>query len=396
MVTALAAVCASLAAREREVDAWLRAELGRQPVPFYFSTDLRVSAHKVVSVDANLFPGGFNNLPQAALPVARRAAEAWFRRNHPAARKVALVVERLTRNPYYAVHLDFLREIVQAGCAEVRLAVLGGEPLVLEGHHRRVAAGVLRREGDRLAVDGFEPDLVLLNNDLTAEVPAILEGAAAKVVPPLAAGWAQRRKSGHFFHYERVTDDFARAFAVDPWVLRAYFNVCHKVDISKQVGLDCLAEAVNETWLDIQANFGRVGSAERPFVVLKADAGTYGMGVVMLGDPEGARNLNRRQRKSLSVIKDGAAVRDILIQEGVPTACRVEGLVAEPVYYFIGTELVGGFWRLNQGHDEYSNLNSRGMSFWPMNPGHQDRNLATVQRVVASLGLLATARELAA
>lgn len=388
-------LCANLDGRRDAVEEWLVAEFAKQRVPFCCSVDLRVSDHKIASVDANLFPGGFNNLARADRDRAAAATVRLLASQWPTVHRIAVITERHTRNPYYATHLGVLRDILVAAGVEVRLVFLDGEAVTLSGHHNEVAVGVLRRDGDRVMAGDWVPDLVLLNHDQSGGVPAILEGISVEVVPPLEAGWSRRRKSAHFFQYERVVGRFARAFGLEAWLLQAYFNVCNRVDVSKRVGLDCLVRAIEETLSDITDNYARIGSDTKAFVALKADAGTYGMGVVMLEAAAAARQLNRRQRQNLSVGKDGVAVRDILIQEGVPTKLRVEGFVAEPVYYMIGTEVVGGFWRLNETHGERDNLNSRGMFFWPMVGGNQPQGAAAyTQRVVARLAVLATAREL--
>ena len=68
----------------------------------------------------------------------------------------------------------------------------------------------LVRRGNRIGLQDFDPCVVVLNNDLSAGVPAILENLEQQVIPPLFAGWATRRKSRHFTAYSRVAAEFAR------------------------------------------------------------------------------------------------------------------------------------------------------------------------------------------
>ncbi len=393
----LAALLELLDAQKDEVESWLAAEFAKREPPFYCSVDVRVSEHKIAPIDTNLFPGGFNNLGEKAREQAGAAARAVVQRQWPEAKRALVIAERHTRNPYYAEHLTTLRAILEAAGLEVRLALAAGEPATLRGHREEFELAPVARSGDRLtAADGFEPDLVILNHDQSGGTPAILEDVAQPVLPPPRAGWAHRRKSAHFFQYERVAARFARAFGFDPWLITSYFNVCHRVDISRNIGLGCLEQVIDDTLGDIAAKYRELGTDSKPFAVLKADAGTYGMGVVMVDEAEQVRRLNRRQRSNLSSAKDGVAINDILVQEGVPTADRIEGLVAEPVCYMIGAEVVGGFWRLNQSKGPRENLNSRGMLFWSMpqqSPSY--RRTAHAIDVVARLALLATTRELA-
>ena len=396
MSTPLAGLEADLDARRDEIEKWLEEELSKQRLPFYCSVDLRACDHKVAPVDTNLFPGGFNNLSKSARERGAAAGRKVLDRHWPDVSRVLILTERHTRNPYYASHLAVLREIVAGAGAEVRLAFLEGGAETLSAHHQKVGVEELERDGDTLRVGDFVPELVILNHDQTSGTPEAIKGVTQQFAPPPEAGWSHRRKSAHFFQYERVAARFCRSLDIDPWLVTAYFNVCSRVDVSKNIGLGCLARSVDETIEDIRSNYERNGVDDRPFVVLKADAGTYGMGVVMVESAQEAQGLNRRQRQNLSVLKEGVSSNDILIQEGVPTTDRVEGLVAEPVLYMVGSEIVGGFWRLNQSKRERENLNSRGMLFWPMEGGNSPEPLRSYTLgVVARLALLATTRELA-
>jgi hypothetical protein len=59
--------------------------------PFYGSTDLRNSGFKLAPVDLNLFPGGFNNLNDAFMPLCVQAAQAAIERICPDASKLLLI-----------------------------------------------------------------------------------------------------------------------------------------------------------------------------------------------------------------------------------------------------------------------------------------------------------------
>jgi glutamate--cysteine ligase len=62
---------------------------------------------------------------------------------------------------------------------------------------------VIRTKG-RLGVKDFDPCTILLNNDLRAGVPGILEDLHEQyLLPPLHAGWSTRRKSNHFSALKR-------------------------------------------------------------------------------------------------------------------------------------------------------------------------------------------------
>ncbi len=46
-------------------------------------------------------------------------------------------------------------------------------------------------------------------------------------------------------------------------------------------------------------------------MIVKADAGTYGMGIMSVKDPADVRDLNRKQRNKMAVVKEGLQVTDV-------------------------------------------------------------------------------------
>jgi glutamate--cysteine ligase len=70
----------------------------------------------------------------------------------------------------------------------------------------------LVRSRYRLGLEDFDPCAVLLNNDLTAGIPDILQNLNEQfILPPLHAGWATRRKSNHFAAYDEVAERVRQA-----------------------------------------------------------------------------------------------------------------------------------------------------------------------------------------
>ena len=146
--------------------------------------------------------------------------------------------------------------------------------------------------------------------------------------------------------------------------------------------------------------------AQEPFLVVKADAGTYGMAVMMIKDPKELLELNRKQRTRMSASKGGVQVSRVIIQEGVYSFETVgdDQAVAEPVVYGIGRHVIGGFYRVHKKRGPSENLNAPGMDFLPLafskpcNVPHADAeenaNRFYAYSVVARLAMLAAAREL--
>ena len=137
-------------------------------------------------------------------------------------------------------------------------------------------------------------------------IPAILQGLHEQVVlPPVHAGWAVRRKSNHFAAYDEVANDFAKAIGIDPWRINPEFGVCGQINFQERTGEECLAGQVDSLLTRIRAKYKEYGVTDEPFVVVKADAGTYGMGVMTVKDASEVVGLNRRQRNKMAVVKEG-------------------------------------------------------------------------------------------
>jgi glutamate--cysteine ligase len=268
----------------------------------------------------------------------------------------------------------------------------------------------LLRTKRRLGLKDFDPCTILLNNDLSAGLPPVLEGLHEQyLLPPLHAGWAVRRKSNHFNAYEEVAKKFAKLLGMDPWLINPMYAQCGKVNFHEGEGLDCLQGNVDALLGKIRRKYKEYGIQERPFVIVKADAGTYGMGIMTVRDAKDLAELNRKTRNKMSVIKDGQSVSEVLIQEGVPTYERINEAVAEPVVYMIDRYVVGGFYRVHAERGIDENLNSPGASFVPLafaesthlprpgeKPGASAPNRFYMYGVIARLAMLAASYELEA
>ncbi|HEX4782595.1 MAG TPA: glutamate--cysteine ligase, partial [Usitatibacter sp.] len=353
-----------------EIERWFRTKWMEHPVNFYASVDLRNSGFKLAPVDTNLFPGGFNNLNSEFLPLCVHAAMSAVQRICPDTRRFLIVPENHTRNAHYLQNVAVLGRILEGAGFDVRFGSLIPDlqgPLEVEtSAGEKITLEPLQRRGNRVGVEGFDPCAVLLNNDLSAGIPAILRGIEQPVLPPLVAGWATRRKSHHFHVYDRVAEDFAKLIGIDPWVINPAFSQCGKVNFAEKEGEDCLVANVEFVLNEVREKYAKYGITEQPFCIVKADAGTYGMGIMTVKSPEDVRNLNRKTRNKMAVIKEGQPVHEVIIQEGVYTFESVDNGVAEPVVYMMDQFVVGGFYRVHTGRGIDENLNSPGAQYAPL------------------------------
>jgi glutamate--cysteine ligase len=229
------------------------------------------------------------------------------------------------------------------------------------------------------------------------------------LLPPLHAGWAVRRKSKHFHSYEEVAKKFAKLMGMDPWLINPMYAQCGQVNFAEGTGIDCIQGQVDALITKVRRKYKEYGIQEKPFVVVKADAGTYGMGIMTVRDAAELNEIGRRTKNKMSVIKEGQPVSEVIIQEGVLTNERVNDAVAEPVVYMLDRYVVGGFYRVHAERGVDENLNAPGAAFVPLafaEPNHLPRpgtkpgvsapNRFYMYGVIARLAMLAASYELEA
>lgn len=393
-----------------EIEHWFRNQWQEHTPPFYGSVDLRNAGFKLAQVDMNLFPGGFNNLNPDFHPLCVQATMMALEGFCPDARRLLLIPENHTRNLFYLQNVAAIARILRQSGVMVRIGTLNPEittPTRLdlpEGGYLTLEP--VQRQGRRIRLPDFDPCAVLLNNDLSAGIPPILSDIDQMLLPPLQAGWAVRRKTRHFAAFDRVAHDFSQLIGIDPWVINPYFTGVSGLDFQTREGEQCLADAVSDILNKTRLKYAEHGIDEQPFAIVKADAGTYGMGVMSVKSPDEVLGLNRKQRNKMSVVKEGLEVSEVIVQEGVPTFEQINAAVAEPVIYMIDRFVVGGFYRVHTGRGPDENLNAPGMHFVPLafatpsnTPDCDGRPDCQANRfyaygVVARLALLAAALEL--
>ena len=357
---------------QTKIEAWFRSKWKEYKPPFYGSVDIRNAGYKMASIDMNLFPGGFNNLNPNFVQLASHAALDAVERACPQAKSVLIVPENHTRNTFYLQNVYALSNILRNAGFEVRLGSINPEitePVELEtALGDTVTLEPLQRTRGRVHLaDGFSPCLILLNNDLSAGVPDILKDISQTVLPPLHGGWTTRRKTAHFSAYNDVAAEFAALVGMDEWQINPYFEQISGLNFQEREGEDALADAVERMLAKIQAKYDEKGITDQPFVIVKADAGTYGMGVMSVKSADEVRGLNRKNRNKMAKIKEGLEVSEVIVQEGIYTYETLHGAVSEPVVYMMDRFVVGGFFRVHEGRGADENLNATGMSFVPLN-----------------------------
>lgn len=351
-----------------DIEQWFQtAWKGRIP-PIYSSVDLRNAGFKIVPVDTNLFPAGFNNLSEEIITEGSKVMREVLRRFFVKNKNILIVPENHTRNKFYLKNLQALVSLLEQADCVVRLgswALEYGEPVKLEvDNHYFLTLEPILRDGNRIGLAGFDPSVILLNNDLSSGVPSLIQYLDEQAVfPPVSVGWTTRRKSSHFKFYSEVAKQFSEHIKIDPWTIDPYWDYCEKVDFQNAFYAESLADQVATLLARIREKYDQYNITKEPYVVLKANSGTYGMGVMTVKDPTEVLSLNRKQRNKMSVVKDGLPVTSLFLQEGVFTIESVGTATAEPVLYMIDCSVMGGFYRSHPSKKWDQNLNAPGMHF---------------------------------
>lgn len=387
------------------IEAWFREHWSCwNNVPLTCSVDLRNSGFKISAVDTNLFPAGFNNLNPDLLPLSVQAAQYAMGKYHPNCRRILIISENYDRNNAYNLSLIQLQRIFSIAGYEVKVGRIDQDFIDsdIETEYGILEVNRVKKVDDRLIANGFNPCIVFLNRDLSEGIPKELEGIEQVITPVPEMGWSSRLKSTHFEYYQDVCAEFAREFNFDVWRISPLFRRCENIDFLKSQGLKELAIIVDKLLKDIKEKYLQHDIPHKPFVAVKSDSGTYGMGVMMIDSSEQLFNMNRKQRVKMSKSKGKQDINQVIVQEGIYSFEDYDKAVAEPVVYLIGHSVVGGFYRIHKNKGISENLNSPGMEFKPLAfsepcntpETHSAPNRFYIYGVLARLALLAAVREI--
>ena len=382
-------------------------------LPIYSSVDIRDAGFKAAVVDTNIFPAGFNNLcPHGQEDGVELIKKAILRRVD-GCRNILIIAEEHTRNTWYLENIRILEEMIRKAGFNVKTATfLDVQPSFCEkarsveletatGHPVRIYCFNKILEDYKAGIEKF--CLIIMNNDLTTGIPEILKQANVPIYPSVSAGWHSRHKSYHFKHTDDLMRELADILEMDPWLFSAFFDTAQNININEEDDRKRLKEQCDALLAKIQKKYDEHGIEEKPYLVLKSDSGTYGMGVMAVENTGDILTLNRKKRNALHVGKSSQVISRYLIQEGVPTIHNVENQVSEVVIYQIENNLVGGFYRTHASKGERDNLNSKGASFKTICP-HSDKygdcgihpniNVFDIYRIIARVAGVAAHREI--
>ena len=386
-------------AKRQEITEWMEKKRAEVPIPIYGSVDVRDAGWKIAVVDANHFPAGFNNVAPEDEQHLSALLKNHINRRDEKCRWVHLYPESHTRNAAYVENLKTLQRLIEqagfrctVGSPELAdhgsLAGISG-PLNLD-----IVSLQMVNDEESIVVNGKQPDLILLNNDLTEGIVPGL--GTSRVSPPPVMGWHSRKKSHHYDALSDYVSEIAELIGIEPWCLITDWFVSKDKCLDRESCRIELAAEVDDFIQRIKDKYHTLGIDREPVVFIKNDSGTYGLGILSVRSGEELLSLSNRKMRKLMYSKGGVEVENFLIQEGIPTRLETaDGGPVEPVVYLVDGQAASWFYRINEKKSDIDNLNSPSASFESYTDvGHlYGENAHGWHALVAELSMLAMGKE---
>lgn len=335
-------------------------------VPLYTSIDLRHSSFKTAPIDTNIFPAGFHNLALTCQEHATRVIGHYLTNAMQTAKisdhNILLVVENFDRNLQYLANIIALEKILEGTGAKIKKIKL------------------LDAELDCLMADDYYADIIVLNADLTSGFPKKLTdlteswqqqyGITTNIIPSISYGWYQRSKFNHFRLYNKLAASIAKEIGFDPWLCSTHIGFYDNIDFRSLQGGDKLAQMVDDLITKTQQKYTEYGIKQQPYAIVKADHGTFGMGVIKVDSGDDVLHFNKKIRHKMAKVRDGVENHKVMIQEGISSSLTTSGLshsqtietrAAERVLYLAAGEIIGTMLRSVPNKNSSDILNAAGM-----------------------------------
>lgn len=399
--------------QEKQIHEWMDNEYKKfeHTIP-YNSMDIRNSGFKIAPVDVNFFPAGFNNLSDDSLKLASKKIYSFIKNLNPNAKKILLIAEDHDRNLKYLENLLCIKNILTNAGFNTTIANFANkekktikidEEKTIEIDGIQLKPNYINKQSNKYInkqsnkkilitiTDQFEPDLIIINNDMTIQYPSILDEIEQIITPNLLCGWFNRKKSTYFNIYQNLMNEFATEFSIDPWLFSSISNEIDNIDFKNKNDLEKIAnltekilQKTKEKYLEYEIKW------TNPYCFIKSNNGTYGMGVISVESSDEIFSLNKSSRKDMKVGKQGQEINSVIIQEGIPTIEKVGSSTAEKTLYLVDGNLIGGFFRCNSGKNSKISLNAHS-SFYEKIP-YNDIN-KPILNFLAKMSYIAAGRE---
>ena len=342
------------------VDEWLVKKQQETTLPVYGSFDIRDAGWKVVVVDSNAFPAGFNNLKIGDHEILSLRLRDWFSSLENTPNQILIWPEGHSRNSGYMENLIVIKSLIENLGFEV---LIGTDILSPQSIH--TSRGILdfveiKIDEEHVYADGKLVDHIILNADLSE---GSLELPGVKISPPDHMGWHIRSKCNHFSYVSKLVHELGDLVGIDPWLIGPWGFISKGRCLDDQLCRERLAGEIQQGLDFIQSKYDEHGIDANPSLFIKNDKGTYGLGVLRIDSPEEIINLSNRKKNRLTYAKGGNQAEDFLLQEAVPTSIQSLNSVIEPVGYGINGDVCSWFYRSNEKYGVLDNLNTPSTQF---------------------------------
>ncbi|MBV6492680.1 MAG: hypothetical protein LDLANPLL_00677 [Turneriella sp.] len=368
--------------------------------PLYMSADIRDAEFKIASIDANLYPAGFNNLDSSFYALAVKELKAALsKKNITQGAHLLLVSEEHTRNLFYLENIHVLKTLLENAGYKITVTTafeLEGALYANTFAHLQSASGnivsLLNPTEAKAHLNNFSA--IVMNHDSSAGTPQWLQETSLPTLPTWRAGWHTRSKARHFFHYANLAAELGKIVGVDPWFLSPLGTRIAGIDINEDISREKVAHEAEVLLKEIQKKYTEYHITEKPFVFLKSDHGTYGMAMLSFDNASEIKEINRKEKNKLFKGKSSVVVKNYLVQEGVPTTVKDGAYFAESVVMLANNHFIGKFARVNEQKDARSSLNSTGMFFKPIPLSECGDDATKVATLITRMAGIALQREI--
>ena len=212
----------------------------------------------------------------------------------------------------------------------------------------------------------LNPDLIVANNDFSIAYNDWAQLWDLPMTPPREMGWYQRKKSRYFAIYNELATQAAKLLDIDPFWLTVQTQLIESFNVESEADRLQLAVQVEHLIAKLAQKYAQLGLDWKPVIFIKNNAGTYGLAVTQVTSHQQILEWTYRQRKKIKAAKSGRIVKEIIIQEGIPSEIRFQDHPAEHVIYMVGCQTVGSFYRYHPEKTHIESLNAPGGYFYPI------------------------------
>jgi glutamate--cysteine ligase len=171
------------------------------------------------------------------------------------------------------------------------------------------------------------------------------------------------------------------------------------LDFKNNLGLENLANIAENLLNKISKKYQEYNIPNKPYCFIKAENGTYGMGVWAIESPNDILTINKKERNKMNILKGSVENHQVIIQEGILTTDKINNHPSEPLIYMLQAQIIELLYRCNQNRNELKSLNSPGAEFYnssnlaPNNFMDKDNNFGLVCEFIAKIASLASSIE---